>query len=369
MEKINQLLNQIKEVRNKYQDTEENFNLFSILRIESSELKHSMFLAELLNPKGCHGQGTIFLEKFIEFFELEDFDFKDSYVEIEKYIGKKIYNGGRLDIVITNRAKNQIILIENKIYADEQPDQMKRYSNCTKNYENSKVFFLTLDGRESNTKNCEDEVIKISYALHILTWLELCMKETKHSALNEAIQQYINTIKKLTNQTINDKMAKEIQNIIQNNFEESREIYNNFQKAIFPIYTKVLEKLKNKIENELITNHPTWKIKSNSKTEILGKERGRIFIYDENIGQEKGFGIESFNSLYEECVFIGKYDEKNKDTWIYRVDMEDYKNINAKASNPELIKLLLADDTEIDEFVNHLYFNFKAYFDENKDKT
>lgn len=34
------------------------FNIFSILKMETDEVKtHSAFLAELLNPKGSHGQG------------------------------------------------------------------------------------------------------------------------------------------------------------------------------------------------------------------------------------------------------------------------------------------------------------------------
>lgn len=43
----------------------EHFNLFSVLKIESRENNtHSAFLAELLDPKGCHLQGSIFLKLF-----------------------------------------------------------------------------------------------------------------------------------------------------------------------------------------------------------------------------------------------------------------------------------------------------------------
>lgn len=45
----------------------EHFNLFSVLNIETKENKtHSAFIAELLNPKGVHGLGTVFLDLFIE---------------------------------------------------------------------------------------------------------------------------------------------------------------------------------------------------------------------------------------------------------------------------------------------------------------
>lgn len=44
----------------------ENYNLFSILRIEGSELKHSALIANLLDPKGSHGCGDAFLRAFFE---------------------------------------------------------------------------------------------------------------------------------------------------------------------------------------------------------------------------------------------------------------------------------------------------------------
>lgn len=43
----------------------QSFNLFSLLRKENEEVPlHSMFIAELLNPKGSHQQGTLYLDLF-----------------------------------------------------------------------------------------------------------------------------------------------------------------------------------------------------------------------------------------------------------------------------------------------------------------
>lgn len=43
------------------------FNVFQLLRIEGSEDElHSRFIAELLNPRGAHGQGDSFLRFFLE---------------------------------------------------------------------------------------------------------------------------------------------------------------------------------------------------------------------------------------------------------------------------------------------------------------
>ena len=46
----------------------ENFNIFSILKMESKEnATHSAFLGELLNPDGSHLLKNIFLKHFLRF--------------------------------------------------------------------------------------------------------------------------------------------------------------------------------------------------------------------------------------------------------------------------------------------------------------
>ena len=106
----------------------EHFNLFSVLNIEARENKtHSNFLAELLDPKGCHRQGAIFLKLFLEVIG-KDFETKigdnplmgkfinsrKTRVFKEYYIGKRDdveKTGGRIDIMIRN-GENSIIKVE-----------------------------------------------------------------------------------------------------------------------------------------------------------------------------------------------------------------------------------------------------------------
>lgn len=40
------------------------FNIFEILGLSLNETSQSAFIAELLNPKGCHGHGEVFLKLF-----------------------------------------------------------------------------------------------------------------------------------------------------------------------------------------------------------------------------------------------------------------------------------------------------------------
>ena len=66
---LEKLLIQVSAISKKYENaaklTGENFNIFDVLKLSTSEVRtHSAFLAELLNPEGSHGQGDIFLRLF-----------------------------------------------------------------------------------------------------------------------------------------------------------------------------------------------------------------------------------------------------------------------------------------------------------------
>jgi len=91
-----------------------------------------------------------------------------------------------------------------------------RYHNEDKS---AVLFYLTLygtDASENSTGNKNANYYKpISYSYDILNWLKLCKKETVNfPVLRETITQYINTIKYLTGQTMNEKMENEIINTI-----------------------------------------------------------------------------------------------------------------------------------------------------------
>ena len=84
-ESVKQLLSQVNTINEAYkivkQNTGEDFNIFGILGMERKEVKtHSKFLAELLNPKGSHLQGDMFLKLFIEY--LNKVAISDENIEI-----------------------------------------------------------------------------------------------------------------------------------------------------------------------------------------------------------------------------------------------------------------------------------------------
>ncbi|MGM9478223.1 PD-(D/E)XK nuclease family protein [Pedobacter sp. GSP4] len=238
------LFGQVNSLISKYEKvnelTGENFNVFKILKLESSEVRmHSAFIAELLNPKGSHGQKDTFLKLFIKAFCFKgaDIDTINCNVEIEKHAGfinDDRTEGGRIDIFISDGHNNHII-IENKIYAGDQHNQLVRYH---KHSEHADILYLTLNGGEPN-KNSYGTLIDgehfkcISYKNNILDWLEECRKECAIlPIIRESITQYINLIKYLTNQTLNHTMEEELSEIIKDNLEASIAIAANINKAL-----------------------------------------------------------------------------------------------------------------------------------------
>lgn len=246
--KAEYLLNQVGGLLKSYEklakSTGENFNIFSVMGMESDEVKtHSRIIAELLNPKGSHSQGSVFLKYFFEEIEelksIEIFDFDNAKVIVEEHIG--IINsdytlGGYIDIVIKDEKNKIEVVIENKIYATDQKGQLLRYKN---HYKNCKLIYLTLDGKKPSEEsyfhldtkiniNLED-IILICYKDKILNWIYRCHKEAiQQPMLREMLKQYSNLLKKLTNQTINNELKMDISDLIKNNFLEASEITNNF---------------------------------------------------------------------------------------------------------------------------------------------
>lgn len=264
---IKSLLNQIRTIKKSYdlvtKNNGENFNVFQILGLESAEVKtHSKFLAELLDPNGSHEQGDKFLKTFVKYINklvirdknLICLNTANSLVEVEKYIGEVTKDkGGRIDIAISE-TKN-FICIENKIYAGEQENQMLRYYNYVKdNNYNFHILFLTLEGHASQTVN-NDLIYSISYKKHIIEWLELCKKEAVDiPILRESIKQYINLIKKLTNQTTNKEMNDEIKNVISNYLEESKLITNSYNELVWSLKQKEVIQLKEILSKQFQEN-------------------------------------------------------------------------------------------------------------------
>ncbi|MEI7594595.1 MAG: PD-(D/E)XK nuclease family protein [Bacteroidota bacterium] len=263
---ITNLLNQVSAIRKQYEKVAElsgeNFNIFKILKLTSDEVRtHSAFLAELLNPQGSHGQKDEFLKIFINHLKITDFIAENANIKVEHHIAYKTEDeGGRIDILLKDKNGKHII-IENKIYAGDQENQLIRYHNFD---QNAPILYLTLYGNEANDytkatkdQSIPDELLKcISYKTDIIEWLELCRKEAAmHPILRESITQYINLIKYLTGQTMSEELKNEIaENIVNSeiNFKSAELISNNIYAAKLLLISNFKNQLQIQASNQSI---------------------------------------------------------------------------------------------------------------------
>ncbi len=101
------------------------FNLFEAVGVVQHELRHSDFLAFLLDPSQNHGLGTIFLRKFLHALHVKEFDV-DSLNLNQAYVLREWHH---IDILVLDEVNRVAVLIENKIGTGEHSDQLNRYYN------------------------------------------------------------------------------------------------------------------------------------------------------------------------------------------------------------------------------------------------
>jgi len=127
------------------------FNVFSLFGVETDEVRHSRFLAWLLDATSDHGQGNVFLRSFVESCRLNI-----APNDLDRYRVQTEFSGVEsiVDVMVCHRGKF-LIYLENKVFAQEGPDQIDREfrdmcrlgSALRIPREQMFAIFLTPDGR------------------------------------------------------------------------------------------------------------------------------------------------------------------------------------------------------------------------------
>lgn len=234
------------------------FSLFHFFSV--GENKISQIFAYFLDEKQNHGQGNRFLNEFVETF-YEKINISDSEIFCEKPISEK----RRIDIYI--KFKDFTIAIENKIWADDQTNQLKDYASFLEEKTKGKYLLLYLNpyGLEPTSLSIDEKTKKVlidqkkikivSYKYDIINlinkWLTICEAENVSHFLKE-FKKFLE-IKFLGKNTLN--MSKELRDIINNNEPEVQQLVNEYIQ----------------IENEIL-----------SKLNSVGKELDKISYFDES---------------------------------------------------------------------------------------
>lgn len=344
----------------------ENYNLFKVIGMTSNETSvHSAFLADLLNPKGLHHMGDVFLRLFTdEFLNGMSFSTETAIVEREKYIGPvTATTGGRLDIIVTD-ADRKAIIIENKIYASDQENQLIRYHNyAEKNTSEHKLFYLSLDGtvhdEDKTAKHDNKELIEeehyftISYESDILKWLEQCREKVVNKPLiREGISHYINLIKHLTNQTISKEMEKDLKDLILENpkyIQNLGIIREAINLSVVELQRRFWELLKKKMEEFNNDDNDYSVIEKGEYRYALDEKEDRINKYYKGNLNNKRYG---FEFLVNRC---GKYEIR------YAVRMDEPMVYGFFIRGTEDNKRKISNNQEFDNIINTISESLPIY--------
>ena len=172
--------------------------------LDPNEDRLSAVLKNLLDPRGNHAQGELFLSAFFAKFlpEWKADDLASACVKREF----EVENRRRIDLVVMS--ESFFIAFENKPWANDQPLQMNDYSDHSKSAQYSQkkttLFYLSGDGSDPsndsinreklNNAKGSRELIVIAYT-KLIPWLQECEKNTLAPNVRHFIAEYISYIK------------------------------------------------------------------------------------------------------------------------------------------------------------------------------
>lgn len=352
------------------------FNIFEILKLQTNEVRtHSAFLAELLDPKGSHLMGHVFLEAFLSELGLSDcIDAESTNVSVEKYIGAvsdDFLRGGRLDIILQDK-EGRSIVIENKIYADQGKNQIGRYLefNTDRNF----VLLLTLQQADIPLEKNEsieydiNNYRNITYDIEITNWLTVCHGlSVDYPFLRENIKQYLILTNTLTGKIENKVMDKNLKQLILSNVNEARLIADNFRYVIDEIKIEfqndTFNRLKTAIEEgdlSVEVGIPANKVNSQIWIKPIGSDLDlwfgiQTFSGLSNFGSEFFVGIISIKKKVDKTIFQ-KYikDSLFNNWWYHRKDISRFDRGTIDFSNHDFIVKIAEDHEYKDRVIQHI---------------
>ena len=354
------------------------YNIFTLFHDFSDEVNlHSNFIASLLDPNGDHYKGDLFLKLFLETCGIDDLSIDTSRATVFKEFK-------HIDIYISDGKKH--IILENKVYAKDQPTQIARYIEAIKKEgaedEDIYVLYLHPDGKLPDNQSFGDYHAKllgenpsikfkvISYGNEILEWIDRCKNEVSNiTDLNVFLSQYKDVIEMIYDRYKRiDKMeTANLVEIFKENYTAVSEIANNYQemrkKIIDGFFEKLSERLK-KVYNENCYKIGGEKIASNKYCQPIKIESTNWDLFNfaiEFMGANLTNPIMGFVKK-DKTIDLSKIDntKKSDDFWIESKEISGddiCKSIVTEGFENILLKNIKDFISEYDEKISNLKQN------------
>ena len=273
----------IKEIKEEMKQYPPQFCIFDVVNLQRHENYNSNLLAKFLQINIKYGENTelSFVKDFLMHLHnefkwdyglnsIEEINHSDIRIKREEYVESR-----RIDLFISYK-KDFAIIIENKIYAGEQDNQLDDYYQNKKkdNYKKLYIIFLTPSGYEPYTLSEESkkelgnnfQTLKHS---DIALWLENILENEKYSFLHDsnilfkdndnkyikdyrllksAMIQTIHNANMISNNTKELDMTKEkIQKLLEENIFKDIQTVEDAEEYR-KIFTSVIDIINEKIE-------------------------------------------------------------------------------------------------------------------------
>ncbi len=222
-------------------------NIFDILKINRTEIRHSNMLSWLFDANGSHGMGDKFISLFIQSLVSENhvkgkkvFDYL-----LSDFYSFSVYREWKnIDLLLVSRKEKMVIAIENKIKSHEHDDQLNRYLKQIKlTYSDYQHLFVYLTPDGENPSDDENWFV-FTYCDVVDILKQISQNYNLSTEVNLLIQNYITVIRR---DIVEDKQLIEICNKIYNKHRQALDlIYDNINvndSGIDSIISSTLQKL------------------------------------------------------------------------------------------------------------------------------
>lgn len=265
-------------------------NIFQILNISRTEIRHSNFLKWLFDPNANHGLGKMFLIKF-----LREVAISDTAIDIDEFeINDLNYNNveirrewNNIDLLII--FDNAVFCIENKIDTKDHSNQLSKYKRIIEDQfpKRKKIYvYLTPNGDEPKSIVGKEHYVLYSYQIiieHLENILEVHEKSI-NSIVAQYIRDYVNNLKRdlMKNDKLNDLAGKIYKNhkelidfIIENKPDLAWNLYPVFEEWFIKKGMKIGSKNKGylkfltpKLDEIIPRKGEGWPLKENFQFEL-----------------------------------------------------------------------------------------------------
>lgn len=109
------------------------FNIFNVLKLSNAEIRHSNFLAWLMNPLENHEIGNFFLKEFLKTATKDYISSEDILINEEDISSKDFFECEvrreykNIDILLVDKDSCFVCVIENKIWSGEHSEQLFKW--------------------------------------------------------------------------------------------------------------------------------------------------------------------------------------------------------------------------------------------------